>query len=258
VTLPGPGEAHVWLAAPDFIDFDLSADYPALLDDEEAQTFAKFVFDRDRRLYLTAHALLRTTLSRYASVPPAAWRFVRNRYGRPTVDSSAGLPPIAFSLSHTRGLAACLVANTVDAGVDVEQARAVDDLGGVARLSFSPAEYTALSAIAEEAARARRFFTLWTLKESYIKARGMGLSLPLADFSFHLSASRITVDFAPTLNDSPSEWQFAVFAPSPEHQLAVALRCGGRALAVSIFAATPLRSDAHPMPLVPLAASSAI
>ena len=53
---------------------------------------------------------------------------------------------------------------------------------------FSPTEVAALGAL-PEAARPDRFFDYWTLKESYIKARGLGLQLPLDQFSFHLPAS---------------------------------------------------------------------
>ena len=51
-------------------------------------------------------ALVRTTLSRYAEVDPAAWRFERNRYGRPHLLAGQCDRDLRFNLSHTRGLIA--------------------------------------------------------------------------------------------------------------------------------------------------------
>jgi hypothetical protein len=57
-----------------------------------------------------------------------------------------------------------------------------------------------------------------------VKARGLGLSLPLDGISLLLEADRIAVRFAPSLEDREDEWQFALFRPSAEHSLAVALK----------------------------------
>ncbi len=72
--------------------------------------------------------------------------------------------------------------------------------------------------------RAEGFFAVWTLKEAYIKARGLGLALPLADFSFSFPEGIVTVEFAPHLNDAPVAWQFERHEPTPEHRLGVAVR----------------------------------
>ena len=66
----------------------------------------------------------------------------------------------------------------------------------IANRFFSPTEAAALSGVPEHR-RQERFFEYWTFKESYIKARGMGLSIPLDRFSFHYSderAVRIAID----------------------------------------------------------------
>src|SRR5690606_33310169 len=93
--------------------------------------------------------------------------------------------PLVFNLSHTDGLIACAVSRGREVGVDVEW---LDRRGGdidVADRFFSRYEVQALYAQPPERRR-DRFFRYWTLKESYIKARGMGLALPLDRFSFEL------------------------------------------------------------------------
>jgi len=240
-----PTEAHVWLlagaedAAPSQLD-GLSS----LLHEEERTRAARYLRAVDRARSIVARALLRLTLSRYAPVAPDAWRFVTNRYGRPEL---AEVPPgaagLRFNVSHTEGLIAVAVARDRDIGVDVEDIdrRLTHDIAG---RFFSPAEVHDLRQQPPEA-QPRVFFDYWTLKESYIKARGMGLALPLEDFSFQLRPDGPpTISFAPTLDDDPARWQFAQGCPSDRHRLAVAVERRGRDLPVHI-ASLPLEHVAR-------------
>src|SRR6185295_18612851 len=120
----------------------------------------------------------RTTLSHYAAVDPTAWQFARNRRGRPEISGPLGVAPLRFNLSNTAGLIACLVTLGVDVGVDVEDTHRRGETVRIANRFFSASEVAALEALPPERQR-QRFFEYWTLKESYIKARGMGLAIPL-------------------------------------------------------------------------------
>ena len=76
--------------------------------------------------------------------------------------------------------------------------------------------------------QARVFFDYWTLKEAYIKARGMGLALPLAHFAFSLRPPALpTIRFDPEIDDDEATWQFAQSWPTEQHRLAA----GGAAAA---------------------------
>src|SRR5215218_6477573 len=95
--------------------------YRSLLSDEEHARMARFVFDRDRRAFLLTRALVRTTLSRYAPVRPADWKFIANVHGRPEIlDRPSGVPDLRFNILHTDGLIACAVTIGREVGVDVE------------------------------------------------------------------------------------------------------------------------------------------
>ena len=133
-----------------------------------------------------AHALLRRTLSQARpDVAAEHWRFERDSRGKPHV--APGLPPMNFSLTHCRGLAACAVAPAgLDVGVDAEPLeRRVEPLR-LARRFFTPEEADALAAVADEDERRRAFLRLWTLKEATVKALGTGLAHSLQAFSFSL------------------------------------------------------------------------
>jgi len=119
-----------------------------------------------------------------------------------------------------------LVALEREVGVDVEDVDRPGETVEIADQFFSPTEVAALRAV-PVAAQRYRFFQYWTLKESYIKARGMGLSIPLDQFSFQLEANQpIRITFDPRLNDDPGRWQFAQFRLTPRHLTAAAIPRG--------------------------------
>lgn len=215
----------MWTAAPDrALDPAARARCEALLSADEHARMQRFRFERDRNIYLVAHALVRTALSRYAPVAPAAWRFVTNAHGRPDIAPGACARPLRFNLSHTRGLVAVAVALEREVGVDVEHMYPPTFSLDVAEHFFAPAEVAALLAL-PAAARRDRFFAYWTLKESYIKARGMGLALPLDQFAFDLDhGDDIVLSVDPRLADDGRAWWFHQRVIGPEHRLAVALR----------------------------------
>lgn len=221
-------EAHVYLCAmgPEPCRSSLQHCIE-LLDPGEKQRLQRFVFAKDEHLYAVSHALVRTTLARYTDVPAQAFRFVANSYGRPEIAYPSGLPPLRFNLSHTDGLCACVVTLASSGGIDVERMRPLDDLLQLAQSSFSPCEYLALRA-APPAEQAELFYFYWTLKEAYVKARGMGLSLPLSEFAIRRGVNGKIEFSSKDAQEPASGWQFFHRRVSLFHQLAVALPRGSR------------------------------
>jgi 4'-phosphopantetheinyl transferase len=177
--LLGADEIHIHLLRPEFcVDA-----YKATLDSSEQQRAQAFKFSKDRDLYVAAHVFLRQVLSRYACVPAKAWQFSCNRYGKPAI-ANPGHQWLQFNLAHTKGMVACAVARNRAVGVDVEHRKYLEDLPSLCHQAFSPIEARAVLAHQLPDDREHCFFNYWTLKEAYIKARGLGLSLPLQTFSF--------------------------------------------------------------------------
>jgi 4'-phosphopantetheinyl transferase len=188
------------------IDPALLARYRQLLTEEERGRQARFYFQQDRHRYLITRALLRTTLSRYADISPPDWQFVTNAYGRPYV-CNEGVTDLTFNLSHTRKLVVLAVTRGRELGVDTEDTVTRTPPLEIAERFFAPEEVTSLRALPAEQ-RVQRFFQHWTLKESYIKARGMGLSLPLDQFAFHFSGEQqVRLTLQPTLQDAADNWR---------------------------------------------------
>jgi 4'-phosphopantetheinyl transferase len=199
---------NLWCASPD----DLLADEVAqacaqLLSEDELARWQSFKFDRHAREFLATHALARIALSHHHPLAPQAWRFALNSYGKPTAEPECGL---RFNLSNSPGLVVCLIASRAEVGVDVEPCARAGKIAELAPEVFSPLELAQLETLNgnEKLDRALR---LWTLKESYIKARGMGLSLPLKKFSFQFGgAEGIRLELDPDLNDRPDRWRFCL------------------------------------------------
>jgi 4'-phosphopantetheinyl transferase len=244
-----PGVVDLWCFFYDEVDApDLLATYSELMTPPERARHDRYLFERDRRLFLATRALVRSVLSSYADVPPASWRFAEGERGKPYVSSPQITPNLHFNLSNTLGLVVCAVSLAHPMlGVDTEFLLRPGETVSIAEHYFSPRETLALRALPPEQQR-ERFFCYWTLKESYIKARALGLALPLDQFSFLLDRGpEIDIAFDPRLADSPARWRFALLRGSPRHMVAVGVDTGGAELSLRATRCVPLRGR---MPLV--------
>jgi 4'-phosphopantetheinyl transferase len=133
--------------------------------------------------YQASHGVLRVLLSRYLQRDPREIEFTLGQAGKPELKSDFGMH---FNMSHSGSLAAYAFTSVGPVGVDIEQIRNVSDLEGIAKHHFCRAETAELLSIADEKQRCEAFFRCWTRKESYIKALGEGLSMPLDQFQVTL------------------------------------------------------------------------
>jgi len=216
----GPDEVHLWVV------FQKEADQPALVDrcrellsEEEDLERARFRLEKHRTQYVLTRSLLRTVLSGYSGIDPRAWRFAAGQFGKPEINSPVTAEPLSFNLAHSDGLIVCACMTAGKIGVDTESIRHDETLLDIADRYFSPAEASALRAHAPSA-RLERFFYYWTLKESYIKAIGTGLSTPLGRFSFHIVPGHVSLSFD-GFPDSGQNWSFWLLRPRRSHLVAV-------------------------------------
>jgi len=195
----------------------------ALLSSDERERHSRFLFEKDRRIFLLAHAMARLAVARYTGSDPASLEFEVNTYGKPHLRPCAGAPCPGFNLSHTHGMVALAISHEPDIGVDVEDTARTGDWAHLAGNVFTAEEQAGLWRLPPED-RQPRFYELWTLKEAYIKARGMGLSLPLDGFSIRMPENApIGIQFAEAIADDAACWQFEMFAIGT-FRLSVAVR----------------------------------
>lgn len=240
----GLGEVRLWFAYTDALsEPTLAGAYRLLLNAEERARETRLRLLADRNAYLLARALLRTTLSRFAAVEPEDWVFEFNRHGKPSVAAChADALHLQFNLSHTRHLVVLALSHRRALGVDVEKRHPPADLL-VAERFFNPREAHALRSLGQSE-RQQRFVELWTLKESYIKACGAGLSMSLGSFSFDLSSpGGIDLSFEPGTPDRPERWCFMQLNPDPGHQLALCTERTEHPLSLGLRLCVPLRGE---------------
>lgn len=178
-----------------------------------------FVRRHDQVRYMVAHVVLRTLLSRYTAVSPRDLSFWNEPcsacdelHGRPRVRASDGLQ---FSLSRSGDVVMIAVSGD-RIGVDVERVPSLTealDLGPV----LHPDEWALVQA-APSTQAARVFARIWTRKEAYLKALGVGLNRDLA-------LDYVGVD---GVDEGPSGWALEV-VPVPEGYAATVASATARA-----------------------------
>jgi 4'-phosphopantetheinyl transferase len=220
-------EIHLYLVNDAAVGAEtLSALGRSVVSPEEHRRVERFHSARDRRQALVTRALLRTVLSRYhPAIRPSDWSFEVNAYGRPAIASGIDAP-LCFNLSHSHGMIALLVAHDIEIGVDIEWRDRAVDVMDLADQVFAPVERSDLQSLSPSHQK-DRFFDLWTLKEAYIKARGMGLSIHLSDIALRFGENgRLATAFAQSLGDVPSRWRFWGLSSASGFSLAVAASAG--------------------------------
>ena len=133
----------------------------------------RFRFDWDKRLSLGAGAMLEAAL---VAEEVTDLTMTTGRNEKPRLAHVAGLH---FNLSHSGTRVLCAISDH-EFGCDVERVAQADM--NLARRCFHGAEYAALLQCADPAERNELFYRYWTLKESFMKATGLGFQLPLKDF----------------------------------------------------------------------------
>ncbi|CAN5473441.1 4'-phosphopantetheinyl transferase superfamily protein [soil metagenome] len=173
-------QVHVWQASLDWPPSRLPALHQILSEDERAKA-DRFYFAHDRLHYMVARGLLRTLLGHYLQMPPEQLHFVYNPYGKPMLSSPADQAPLSFNVSHSGGFVLYAFARKRTVGIDIERMRPDLDYAEMVEHVFSPYERREFHTLAASQ-KPDGFFNAWTRKEAYIKARGLGLALPLDQF----------------------------------------------------------------------------
>ncbi len=205
-------EVHVWVARIEEFSFaNLMVTADRWLTATERGRLQRFYFEEHKKQLLLGRVLMRQVLSRYEEIAPAQWQFYYNEYGKPslTVELQAELSsPLYFNLSHSQGVLVLAVARLEEIGIDIECNTRSRRVEKIAQRYFSNAEVAEVLAL-NDSKRLGRFYDLWSLKEAYIKACGMGLAIDLGHFSFSFAqADKINIQFADQRDDDASRWQF--------------------------------------------------
>ncbi len=216
-------DVHVWRVRLDIPENDLHLLKPNLSDDER-QRAATFYFSRDRNHYIAARGILRLLLGRYLSVAPSSVRFNYSQYGKPSLSGEFATSSLFFNVSHSHELALMAFTRVGEIGVDVEYMRPAVEYMQLAQHFFSEYERNQLVLLPQFMLQ-RAFFCCWTRKEAYIKARGLGLQLPLEQFDVSVHPEKPAV-FLGSREEGQhiADWSLYNLLPGPDYAAACVVK----------------------------------
>ena len=180
---------------------------------------------------LASRALQRLALSQCVGVPPDAWEFTAADGGKPYVSAPDSARDLQFSVANCIGLVACAVTRGRPVGLDVEPTRP-EVMYDVVERCWTRRERTLLEH-APMTARLRRFAETWTAKESYVKARGVGLALDLTDVDIDLDVDPPQLTVAERAGADGADWRLFSWFPVDSHAAALCVRHNGREVQVT-------------------------
>lgn len=214
-------EVHVWRACLDVQSSHVQR-LALMLSADERERAERFRFQRHRDHFVAARVFLRILIGQYLQKEPDQIQFSYNPYGKPYLAQEGNHAP-SFNLSHSEGLALYAVTRDREIGVDVEHISKQIEVDSIAERFFSSREVAAFRSLPQRLRR-QAFFTCWTRKEAYIKAKGEGLSTPLDKFSVSLSpgepAMLVDVQVDPK---EVSRWSLSELNPDPRYVAALAV-----------------------------------
>jgi len=199
-TLPSD-EIHIWHGT--FSSTQLAELTPRnLLSEDETDRLLRFHFEKDRQNFLFCRSMLRILLASYLGDPPAELCFAYSAHGKPTLASSSG--SLEFNLSHSNGNFLVAITLGRKVGVDIEFLKRDLNVLEIAQRFFSTAERQAIRAL-PDTLQHDAFFSCWTRKEAFVKARGEGLSRPLDSFDVSVTPDEESVSLATRPDNSEAD-----------------------------------------------------
>ena len=195
--------SHLWLLDLTQLTADVIIHHQACL--SPAELLRAQAFKQRHLQFLATRAFVRLCLARYTLTPPHTLTVATERNGKPyLIDAPL---PIVFNLSHSQDMAVLAVGLQHPVGIDIETTTRKRSQIGIAERYFHPTEVAQLKQLADTEQR-KYFFQLWTLKEAFLKATGLGISCGLDKVAFNLQENSIQAELAPELNTKAEDWQF--------------------------------------------------
>jgi 4'-phosphopantetheinyl transferase len=221
--LLGRRDVHVWRVSLDQTPTIVERFYQLLSVDEQARA-ARFHFEKDRQHFIVARGCLRTILARYLEIAPRKIQFTYTPYGKPELATSTSqAQPLNFNLAHSGGFALYALTEVGEIGVDLEHVRPEFAGDEIARRFFSSDEVARLTKL-PASVRHEAFFNCWTRKEAFIKAKGIGLSLPLDQFDVTMTPSEPVALLRTRWDENEAaRWSLKAIDVGPGYVAAVAL-----------------------------------
>lgn len=214
-------EVHVWRIQLDLPICKVKSLEQTLCFDELSKA-NKFYSYTDQQRYKTSRGSLRKILSKYIDSEPSELQFAYSASGKPSLSSELNKGLLCFNLSHSNQYALCTVTLNRSIGIDLEYIHPAPDMLSMAKHYFSPDEYETLLSLPPDM-RQQAFYSLWTLKEAYLKATGEGIE-GLRDVEVILSPSDPMISVMDKNNKKEICWKIQLFTPADNYSAGLVVK----------------------------------
>lgn len=164
---------------------------------EEKQRIAKFVFQDDAKSSLVGRLMLRKFVYDTTFIPYEEIKFSRDEKGKPFL-LGVGDIPVTFNVSHQGDYVVLAGNKERNIGIDVMKIeppanKNIPEFFRLMSRQFSGREWSTIRSFPTEQEQIACFYRIWCLKESYVKNKGFGLTVPMHEISFSLKTRTLEV-----------------------------------------------------------------
>ncbi|PIR37503.1 MAG: hypothetical protein COV35_10470 [Alphaproteobacteria bacterium CG11_big_fil_rev_8_21_14_0_20_39_49] len=141
-----------------------------ILSPSELEKMNKYKIEDDKKRFCTGRIITRTVASRYLKTDSNKIEILFNEHGKPYIKNSKAF---FFNISHS-GDWVVVGFSDYEIGVDIQMIDTGKKLNidNIAKYAFHPDEIKYINDSEEE--KHTRFYTIWSLKEAFVKAKGVG------------------------------------------------------------------------------------
>lgn len=203
---------------------------------EDKNRIDKFVYKKDAKASLIGRLMIRKFVSEYTGIPYNSIQLTTDANNKPVYNiTDAKLPVVSFNVSHQGSFT--VLAGEVgnkNIGVDVMKleytgGKTLDEFFRIMNRNFSESEWTRIKGTSQSSIQQKtsNFCRNWSLKESYLKAIGIGITTDLRKINFNITSDlqegKLTSDTSLHIDDVKQAWIFEESLLDPFHCVAVAL-----------------------------------
>lgn len=182
-----------------------------LIDEDKKNRIQRFVNKQDKIRALIADILVRLIIMKKLQINNKTISFKRNDYGKPYIK---GYHSFYFNISHSEDYVVCVI-DEKPVGIDIEKINQIE-YEEISEDFFSICENDYIKKSLDN--RLSRFYEVWTLKESFIKLCGKGLSIPLRLFSISIDENE---NISLLIENEQKEYYFKTFDIDKEYKMSV-------------------------------------
>ncbi|PID77903.1 MAG: hypothetical protein CSB21_02930 [Deltaproteobacteria bacterium] len=160
--------------------------FAGFLSSDEVKKARSLKIENDRLLFIISRSILRFLISGYLEKEPDKICFSYGDKGKPEIILSKDEPYFSFNLSHSGDIILICFSKFSHCGIDVEKFRKIKNFKLIVQKYFHSEEKDFLNCLPRNL-QEDMFFKIWTLKEAYIKAHGLGAGKSFESFSVFLN-----------------------------------------------------------------------